>query len=91
MKGRVIVFNLYIHPAPFNEGLELTIKILQYVLKTNTIEWGIKANMLTVAVIAQVGTELPGSHGKNRGIVSYKAIIMEIQYHVFPGTDLEKH
>lgn len=52
---------------------------------------GIKANILPVAVIAQVGAELPGSHGKNGGIVSCKAIIVEIQCHVFPGTDLEKH
>lgn len=51
---------------------------------------GIIANMLTVAVVAQIGSELGGSHGKNGGIVSCKAVIMENTMHVFPGTNLEK-
>ena len=51
---------------------------------------GIKANVLTVAVIAQIGSELRGTHGKNGGIGSCKAIIMENTVHAFPGTNLEK-
>lgn len=44
----------------------------------------IKRNILTATVIAQIGTELPGSHGKNGGIVSDRV-------HVSPSTNLKSN